>query len=133
MPTHTARASDTRVPPSETPFPTDTPWPTEPPTRVPTDTQPPPTRTPTAAVSVGLKVRIRNRTGFTANLYRIGTSGETHFLGWLGTGYYGIYPWPSLGTWTVEYCRRSAEDGSSSDCGRTTINVTQSDQEFSVP
>jgi hypothetical protein len=77
-------------------------------------------------------VRIRNRTSFNANLYRIGLQGESHFLGWLVPGYYGIYTFPSLDDWTIEYCRRDT-DGSSYDCRRKSISVTANDQEFNVP
>ena len=127
-PTATARPTDTL------PRPTDTTRPTEPPppptaTRAPTNTPVPPTSPP---VSNNVSVRIRNRTGGPANLYRFGTSGETHFLGWLNHGFYGIYTFPSLGEWTIQYCKRD-ENGDSFSCDTKTINVTASDQEFNVP
>jgi hypothetical protein len=115
--------------PTYTPLPTYTPPP--PPTEAPPPTEPPPP--PTEPPSLGnLIVRIRNRTGSDVNLYRIGTVGETHFLGWLVPNYYGEYPWPGLGTWVIQFCRRDNQ-GNSSNCRQKTINVTSSGQEFSVP
>jgi hypothetical protein len=126
--TATPRPTDTDRPTS-TPRPTDTTRPTEPPTATSVPTR---TRTPVPTQPTSLTVRIRNRTNYNVNLYRIGMSGGADFLGWLVPGYYGIYPFPSLDTWTIEYCRRDT-DGSSYNCNRKTINVTANDQEFSVP
>ena len=77
-------------------------------------------------------VRIRNKTGGDANLYRIGSTGESHFLGWLVTGYYGEYPFPTLGQWTIQFCKRD-EAGNSYSCREKVINVTGTGQEFTVP
>jgi serine/threonine protein kinase len=130
-PTQAPRPTAT-VAPSSTPPPTATELP--PPTDTLRPTQPPPTdtRPPTAVPASNITVRIRNRTSFNANLYRIGLQGESHFLGWLVPGYYGIYTFPSLDDWTIEYCRRDT-DGSSYDCRRKSISVTANDQEFNVP
>ncbi|MEW5870314.1 MAG: protein kinase [Chloroflexota bacterium] len=106
------------------------------PTRVPT--QPPPTATrvepsPTSPPVQGtVKVQIRNRTGGDANLYRIGSSGNRNFLGWLSNGFYGIYTFPSLGSWTIEYCQRDAQ-GNDANCRQKDIDVSESGQEFAVP
>lgn len=114
------------LPPVFTPFPTFTsPPPTEPP--------PPPTPTPTfPPVLSNVLVRIRNRTGGDVNLYRFGTTGERHFLGWLVHGYYGEYRFPSLGFWTIQYCRRDPS-GSDISCKEKQIEVTAEGQEFVVP
>lgn len=119
----------TLEPPTEVVLPTDTPIPTAPPaptdTRRPTDTQPP--------SSAGLKIRIRNRTSGAINLYRIGQAGERHFLGYLlAPGYYGEYPWPGFGPWTIEFCTRDAS-GNDRTCRTKQIVVESNLQEFTVP
>jgi serine/threonine-protein kinase len=127
------------LPPSQTPLPTFTPLatytalpthtPPPPPTEAPPPTQPPPTARPDVSNPL---VRIRNRTGYDANLYRIGRTGESHFLGWLVTGFYGEYKFPSLGEWVIRYCHRDP-NGDSFNCREKQINVTAEGQEFSVP
>lgn len=128
VPTQTSQPTFTSQP-TYTPLPTYTPPP--PPTNPPPPTQPPqPTNT---QPSLGpIVVRIRNKTGGDVNLYRIGTSGETHYLGWLVHGYYGEYPFPSMGQWMIQYCKRD-EAGNSSGCKEKSINVTDTGQEFVVP
>jgi serine/threonine protein kinase len=121
--------------PTYTAYPTFTPqsFPTQPPpppTQVPQPTEAPPPTQPPALTNI--KVRIRNRTSYNVNLYRIGTSGESHFLGWLVPNYYGEYTFPGLGSWTIQYCRRDTA-GNSSNCKQKSINVTDSGQEFTVP
>jgi len=134
-----------RPPASYTPFPTHTTIPTSAPiiiTVIPTapptvPPQPTPTRPPSnpptaTPVSSSAMVRIWNKTSGDVSLYRIGLSGETHYLSWLSPGFYGEYKFPSLRTWTIEYCRRDSQ-GNVSNCKRKSISLTKSGQEFSVP
>ena len=84
------------------------------------------------AVQTDVKVRIRNTTDRDVNYYRYGLSGERHFLGWMSPGYYGEYTFPSLGQWTIEFCYRDP-DGYDLRCRQKRIDVTRSEQEFTVP
>jgi hypothetical protein len=144
-----SRATETpkEEPPTITPRPsaTSTPAPSDTPALVITDTlTPEPTSTPTILYTVavtfsptptsgpGVAVRIRNMTGGPINLYRHGRSGEIHFLGWLVHGYYGIFQFPSLGEWTIRYCKRDTQ-GNSYECLEKNIQVKENDQEFRVP
>ena len=90
------------------------------------------TFTPTFTSMPGVSVRIRNMSGNTLNLYRFGRSGELHFLGWLGHGYYGIFRFPDLGEWRIRYCERDIQ-GNSFSCQNKKITVEKDDQEFVVP
>jgi hypothetical protein len=82
-------------------------------------------------------IRIRNRTDYDVNLYRLGDFDERHFLGWLVPNYYGEYPWPGVGRWDIEYCRRAPSldptDHMDLGCGETECVVTVMLQECIVP
>jgi hypothetical protein len=134
----------TQPPPSETPIvePSDTPLPLALPTETLAPLEPSATPTvlftaaltfsPTPTLKPGVTVRIRNMTGYTVNLFRMGRSGEAHFLGWLGTGYYGIFQFPGMGEWVIRYCLRERL-GDSTNCREKRINVQENDKEYRVP
>ena len=53
-------------------------------------------------------------------------------MGWLGSGYYGIFPFPSLGKWKITYCERD-EEGEDLDCKSKNINYKEELKEYGVP
>jgi hypothetical protein len=131
----TSTDAPTPVIPTDTTLPTETPLPPAPETPTPTETvlfTAAFTFRPTYTDLPGVEVRIRNMTGETVNLYRHGLSGEIHFLGWLGHGYYGLFRFPSLRDWKIRYCVR-AEDGSDLECREKVINFEEEGKEYRVP
>jgi hypothetical protein len=140
VPTSTLLPTYTQLP-TYTPLPTYTIAPTlEPlPTLEPMELPTLPLALPATATQSqwDFAIRIRNRTDFDVNLYRLGSSGERHFLGWLVPNYYGEYPWPGTGKWGIEYCRRAPSldplDHIDLGCGQTVCVVTEMWQECVVP
>ena len=148
MPATVVATPTSQIPPTYTPLPTYTPFPTFTPLLLDTPilTQEPPVNPslPTVQmptfevlptlppVSGGFWVRIRNWVDDDVNLFREGKAGEWHFLGWLAHGYYGEYPFPSLGEWLIRFCRRT-KDGDSYACRSKVVFFEHELDEVSVP